>query len=170
MLQTVTWEMSKRHVWGVMSRGLILKSVIIIMKHIAAVSVLVRGWEDERPKAQELDSEQRRHKRLCRRKTTGINAGKVPSWLIWKLWWDSFFCYPQSRSGDTRPHLSSIYLSILESMGVCRPSRALLYLVIYTPPYLPTISGSKGQVSHSITPFLRFQVGFDFVFLCHDSG
>ena len=91
MLQTVTWEMSKRHVWGVMSRGLILKSVIIIMKHIAAVSVLVRGWEDERPKAQELDSEQRRHKRLCRRKTTGINAGKVPSWLIWKLWWDSFF-------------------------------------------------------------------------------
>ena len=174
MLQTVTWEMSKRHVWGVMSRGLILKSVIIIMKHIAAVSVLVRGWDDERPKAQELDSEQRRHKRLCRRKTTGINAGKVPSWLIWKLWWDSFFCYPQPRRGDTRPHLSSIYLSIylslLESMGVCRPSRALLYLVIYTPPYLPTVSGSKGQVSHSVTPFLRFQVGFDFVFLCHDSG
>ena len=101
MFQTVTWEMSKRHVWGVMSRGLILKSVIIIMKHIAAVSVLVRGWEDERPKAQELDSEQRRHKRLCRRKTTGINAGKVPSWLIWKLWWDSFFCYPQPRSGAT---------------------------------------------------------------------
>ena len=160
MLQTVTWEMSKRHVWGVMSRGLILKSVIIIMKHIAAVSVLVRGWEDERPKAQELDSEQRRHKRLCRRKTTGINAGKVPSWLIWKLWWDSFFCYPQPRSGDTSPHLSSLYLSILESMGVCRPSRALLYLVIYTPPYLPTVSGSKGQVSHSVTPFLRFQVGF----------
>ena len=152
MLQTVTWEMSKRHVWGVMSRGLILKSVIIIMKHIAAVSVLVRGWEDERPKAQELDSEQRRHKRLCRRKTTGINAGKVPSWLIWKLWWDYFFCYPQHRRGDTRPHLSSIYLSIylslLESMGVCRPSRALLYLVIYPPPY------------HSVTPFLRFQVGF----------
>lgn len=148
MLQTVTWEMSKRHVWGVMSRGLILKSVIIIMKHIAAVSVLVRGWEYERPKAQELDSEQRRHKRLCRRKTTGINAGKVPSWLIWKLWWDSFFCYPQHRSGDTSPHLSSLYLSILESMGVCRPSRALLYLVIYTPPY------------HSVTPFLRFQVGF----------
>ena len=170
MLQTVTWEMSKRHVWGVMSRGLILKSVIIIMKYIAAVSVLVRGWEDEMPKAQELDSEQRRHKRLCRRKTTGINAGKVPSWLIWKLWWDSFFCYPQPRSGATRPHLSSIYLSILESMGVCRPSRALLYLVIYTPPYLPTVSGSKGQVSHSVTPFLRFQVGFDFVFLCHDSG
>ena len=101
MLQTVTWEMSKRHVWGVMSRGLILKSVIIIMKHIAAVSVLVRGWEDERPKAQELDSEQRRHKRLCRRKTTGINAGKVPSWLIWKLWWDSFFCYQQPRWGAT---------------------------------------------------------------------
>ena len=148
MLQTVTWEMSKRHVWGVMSRGLILKSVIIIMKHIAAVSVLVRGWDDEKPKAQELDSEQRRHKRLCRRKTTGINAGKVPSWLIWKLWWDSFFCYPQPRSGDTRPHILSIYLSILESMGVCRPSRALLYLVIYTPPY------------HSVTPFLRFQVGF----------
>ena len=148
MLHTVTCEMSKRHVWGVMSRGLILKSVIIIMKHIAAVSVLVRGWDDERPKAQELDSEQRRHKRLCRRKTTGINAGKVPSWLIWKLWWDSFFCYPQHRSGDTSPHLSSLYLSILESMGVCRPSRALLYLVIYTPPY------------HSVTPFLRFQVGF----------
>ena len=38
--------------------------------------------------------------------------------------------------------------SILKSMGVCRPSRALLYLVIYTPPY------------HSVTPFLRFQVGF----------
>ena len=148
MLQTVTWEMSKRHVWGVMSRGLILKSVIIIMKHIAAVSVLVRGWEDEMPKAQELDSEQRRHKRLCRRKTTGINAGKVPSWLIWKLWWDYFFCYPQHRRGDTSPHLSSLYLSILESMGVCRPSRALLYLVIYPPPY------------HSVTPFLRFQVGF----------
>ena len=158
MLQTVTWEMSKRHVWGVMSRGLLLKSVIIIMKHIAAVSVLVRGWDDEKPKAQELDSEQRRHKRLCRRKTTGINAGKVPSWLIWKLWWDSFFCYPQHRRGDTRPHLSSLYLSILESMGVCRPSRALLYLVFYTPPY------------HSVTLFLRFQVGFDFVFLCHDSG
>ena len=181
MLQTVTWEMSKRHVWGVMSRGLIIKSVIIIMKHIAAVSVLVRGWEDEMPKAQELDSEQRRHKRLCRRKTTGINAGKVPSWLIWKLWWDSFFCYPQPRSGDTRPHLLSIYRlsiclsivypsSILKFEGVCRPSRALLYLVIYTPPYLPTVSGSKGQVSHLVTPFLRFQVGFDFVFLCHDSG
>ena len=148
MLQTVTWEMSKRHVWGVMSRGLILKLVIIIMKHIAAVSVLVRGWEDERPKAQELDSEQRRHKRLCRRKTTGINAGKVPSWLIWKLWWDSFFCYPQHRRGDTRPHLSSLYLSLLEFVGVCRPSRALLYLVFYTPPY------------HSVTSFLRFQVGF----------
>ena len=91
MLQTVTCEMPKRHVWGVMSRGLILKLVIIIMKHIAAVSVLVRGWEDERPKAQEPDCAQRRHKHLCRRKTTGINAGKVPSWLIWKLWWDTFF-------------------------------------------------------------------------------
>lgn len=156
MLQTVTWEMSKRHVWGVMSRGLILKSVIIIMKHIAAVSVLVRGWEDERPKAQELDSEQRRHKHLCRRKTTGINAGKVPSWLIWKLWWDSFFLLstaPKWRHTSTSiVSLSSLYLSLylslLESMGVCRPSRALLYLVIYTPPY------------HSVTPFLRFQVGF----------
>ena len=156
MLQTVTWEMSKRHVWGVMSRGLILKSVIIIMKHIAAVSVLVRGWDDEKPKAQELDSEQRRHKRLCRRKTTGINAGKVPSWLIWKLWWDYFFVI---HSTEVARHMSTsivylfVYLfvypsSILKFEGVCRPSRALLYLVIYTPPY------------HSVTPFLRFQVGF----------
>ena len=156
MLQTVTWEMSKRHVWGVMSRGLILKSVIIIMKHIAAVSVLVRGWEDEMPKAQELDSEQRRHKRLCRRKTTGINAGKVPSWLIWMLWWDSFFLLSTAQK---RRHTStsivylsslylSLYLSLLEFVGVCRPSRALLYLVFYTPPY------------HSVTSFLRFQVGF----------
>ena len=140
MLQTVTWEMSKRHVWGVMSRGLILKSVIIIMKHIAAVSVLVRGWEDEMPKAQELDSEQRRHKRLCRRKTTGINAGKVPSWLIWKLWWDSFFCYPQPRSGDTRPHLLSIYrlsicLSICLSLSLwaCVAPPGLYYTWSFIP-------------------------------------
>ena len=140
MLQTVTWEMSKRYVWGVMSRGLILKSVIIIMKHIAAVSVLVRGWEDEMPKAQELDSEQRRHKRLCRRKTTGINAGKVPSWLIWKLWWDYFLCYPQPRSGDTRPHLSSIYrlsicLSICLSLSLwaCVASPRLDFTCLFIP-------------------------------------
>ena len=38
----------------------------------------------------------------------------------------------------------SFYLSILESMGVCRPSRALLYLVIYTPPY---------PLSHSVPSF-----------------
>ena len=140
MLQTVTWEMSKRHVWGVMSRGLILKSVIIIMKHIAAVSVLVRGWEDERPKAQEPDCAQRRHKHLCRRKTTGINAGKVPSWLIWKLWWDSFFCYPQPRRGDTRPHLSSIYrlsicLSICLSLSLwaCVAPPGLYYTWSFIP-------------------------------------
>ena len=157
MLHTVTWEMSKRHVWGVMSRGLILKSVIIIMKHIAAVSVLVRGWDDERPKAQEPDCAQRIHKRLCRRKTTGINAGKVPSWLIWKLWWDSFFCYPQHRSGATHVHIYRLSLSL----WACVAPPGLYYTWSFIPPpYLPTVSGSKGQVSHSVTPFFRFQVGF----------
>ena len=164
MLQTVTWEMSKRHVWGVMSRGLILKSVIIIMKHIAAVSVLVRGWEDERPKAQELDSEQRRHKRLCRRKTTGINAGKVPSWLIWKLWWDSFFCYPQPRRGDTRPHLSSIYrLSICLSLSLwaCVAPPGLDYAWSFIP-HLTSLR-SVGPKDKSPTQSLRsfvFRWGF----------
>ena len=156
MLQTVTWEMSKRHVWGVMSRGLILKLVIIIMKHIAAVSVLVRGWDDERPKAQELDSEQRRHKRLCRRKTTGINAGKVPSWLIWKLWWDSFFCYPQPRRGDTRPHLSSIYrLSIC--LSIC------LSLSLWACVAPPGLDYAWSFIPHLTTQSLRsfvFRWGF----------
>ena len=136
MLQTVTWEMSKRHVWGVMSRGLILKSVIIIMKHIAAVSVLVRGWEDERPKAQELDSEQRRHKRLCRRKTTGINAGKVPSWLIWKLWWDSFFViYSWGEATHVHIYRLSICLSICLSLSLwaCVAPPGLYYTWSFIP-------------------------------------
>ena len=67
-----------------------------------------------------------------------------------------FFCYLQLRRGDTRPHLSSIYLSILESMGVCRPSRALLYLVIYTPPYLPYgqwVQRTSLPLSHSVPSF-----------------
>ena len=137
MLQTVTCEMSKRHVWGVMSRGLILKSVIIIMKYIAAVSVLVRGWDDEKPKAQEPDCAQRIHKRLCRRKTTGINAGKVPSWLIWKLWWDSFFLLSTVQKWrDTCPHLSSIYrLSICLSLSLwaCVAPPGLYYTWSFIP-------------------------------------
>ena len=144
MLQTVTWEMSKRHVWGVMSRGLILKSVIIIMKHIAAVSVLVRGWDDEKPKAQELDSEQRRHKRLCRRKTTGINAGKVPSWLIWMLWWDSFFLLSTAQK---RRHTSTSIVYLFVYPWVYGRVSPLQGFIILGHLY-PTLS-----LSHSVPSF-----------------
>ena len=154
MLQTVTWEMSKRHVWGVMSRGLILKSVIIIMKHIAAVSVLVRGWEDERPKAQELDSEQRRHKRLCRRKVNRHKFWKSPIMAHLKAVMGLFFLLstaPKWRHKST----SIVYLFVSPWVyGRVSPLQGLTMLghLYPTLPLSHSVPSFSGGVSNGRAP------------------
>ena len=77
-----------------------------------------------------------------------------------------FFCYPQHRSGATHVHIYRLSIclsivslfvypsSILKSMGVCRPSRALLYLVIIYPtlPLSHSVPSFSGGVSNGRAP------------------